>query len=585
MIAIKSIPHLYKRGDKFYLRIVLPSECKSSELWLSLKTNCYKLARHLILKLSNHIEALKLLNTSDVTLMERLYKKIRDRMKKDLDYEIIDSLCNDYEANGYERSIRLKYEFTEFPSSEGCSELIKEFLSLVPRNDCDALIEFNLKACHLEELQSHEDMVAYLTFVSWKRYQLYKLGYIQIDDKVYDFLACMLLEQKGIGYDVSTPVFNAFKDKLKDSVDLTEDHNHKIFSGTAQERREASRLLNKKAPVQEYSGHGAIAVNEEKPPLFSEVYSEFMEYKINKANLSAKMQSNYEQYFAMWSSFNEDKPISEYIRKDIRLYIDACFELPTSNKKPYNTMDWDEKFNCDVPTDDRLAPKTVHSQYKWLQGLFRFASDELRGYIDETPCKINVTFKARPRGEFSQSEVKSLLGYEQGTDTHWLIKLGAYTGARQGELINLMKSDLILDKESGVYYLSINDAEEGKSLKTANARRKIPLHSDIRDSFIQYVEALRRDRIFEIKQKRFQHLFPTIMNQLQINRENEDGEWRSYHSLRHFFITSALSKGCSPVQLQMVVGHEKQKLGVTESYMHKRMELNDAQTVVDSVVI
>jgi integrase len=411
------------------------------------------------------------------------------------------------------------------------------------------------------------------------------LGYGQLDNKAYHLIACYLLEEKGLRYDSSSPVFNAFKDELKESVDLMHDYNQKIFSGTAQERREASRLLNKKAPVQEFSGHGAIVVDEEKPPLFSEVYSEFMEYKINKANLSGKMQSNYEQYFAMWSSFNEDKPISEYIRKDIRLYIDACFELPTSNKKPYNTMDWDEKFNCDVPTDDRLAPKTVHSQYKWLQGLFRFASDELRGYIDETPCKINVTFKARPRGEFSQSEVKSLLGYEQGTDTHWLIKLGAYTGARQGELINLMKSDLILDKESGVYYLSINDAEEGKSLKTANARRKIPLHSDIRDSFIQYVEALRRDRIFDIKQKRFQHLFPTIMSQLQINRENENGEWRSYHSLRHFFITSALSKGCSPVLLQMVVGHEKQKLGVTQNYMHKRMELKDAQKVVDSVVV
>jgi integrase len=428
-------------------------------------------------------------------------------------------------------------------------------------------------------------MVAYLTFVSWKRYQLYKLGYKQIDDNAYYLFARFFLEDKGIGYDVSTPVFNAFKDRLKDSVDLTEDYNHKIFSGTAQDRREASRLLNKKAPVQELSGHGAIVVDEEKPPLFSEIYSEFMEYKIKKVNLSGKMQSSYEQYFAMWSSFNEDKPISEYSRKDIRLYIDACFELPKSIKKPYNTMDWDEKFNCDVPTDDRLAPRTVQSQYKWLQGLFSFARDELRGYIDKSPCDISVTFEARPRGDFSQSEVKRLLEYKQSSDPHWLIKLGAYTGARQGELINLMKSDLILDEESGVYYLSINDEGEGKSLKTTNARRKIPLHSDIRASFIEYVESLPRDNIFEIKQKRFQQLFPNIMGELGISRENEDGEWRSYHSLRHFFITSASNKVCSPILLQMIVGHERQKLGVTENYMHMRMDLKEAQKVVDSVIV
>jgi integrase len=75
------------------------------------------------------------------------------------------------------------------------------------------------------------------------------------------------------------------------------------------------------------------------------------------------------------------------------------------------------------------------------------------------------------------------------------------------------------------------------------------------------------------------------MGELGISRENEDGEWRSYHSLRHFFITSASNKVCSPILLQMIVGHERQKLGVTENYMHMRMDLKEAQKVVDSVVV
>lgn len=585
MIAIKSVPHLYKRGDKFYLRIVLPKECKSNECWLSLKTNCYKLARHLILKLSNHIEALKLLNASDVSLMDRLYKKIRARMKKDLDYAIIDSLCNEYEAKAYDASMPLKHEFTEFPSSEGCSSLMKQFLSLVPHNDSDALIKFDLQECHLDEIQSKEDLAAYKRFILWRRHRCYELGYGELNAKVYYMFACYLLEDKGIGYDVSTPVFNAFKEKLKDSVDLMNQYTQKSYLGTAEERRKAAELLNKKSPVQELPRHKVITIDEEKPPLFSDVYSQFMEYKIRKEGLKEKMQRDYKQYFAMWSSFNKDKPISDYDRRDIRLYIEACFELPKSNKKPYNTMDWDEKFNCDVPTDDRLAHKTVQSQYKWLQGLFSFARDELRGYIDKSPCDINVTFKARPRGEFSQSEVKSLLTYRPDSDIHWLIKLGAYTGARQGELINLTKDDIKLDEKTGVYYLSINDEGESKSLKTHNARRKIPIHSDIKTSLIEYIESLGQNTLFSIKQRRFQQLFPTIMSELQINRENEEGEWRSFHSLRHFFITSAMSKGCSPVLLQMIVGHEKQKLGVTQSYMHTRMDFKNAQTVVDSVVI
>lgn len=585
MIAIKSVPHLYKRGDKFYLRIALPSECKSSECWLSLKTDCYKLARHLILKLSNHIEALKLLNAADVSLMDRLYKKIQDRMKKDLDYEIIDSLCNEYEAKAYEASMPLKHEFKEFPSSEGCSVLIKQFLSLVPRNNRDDLMGFDLQKCHLDEIQSKEDLAAYRQFSYWKRHRLYELGYGQLDNKAYHLIACYLLEEKGLRYDSSSPVFDAFKDELKESVDLMHDYNQKIFSGTAQERREASRLLNKKAPVQDFSGHGAIVVDEERPPLFSEIYSQFMEYKINKVNLSGKMQSDYKQYMAMWSSFNADKPINEYTRKEIRVYIDACFELPKSNMKPYNSMSWDEKFECDVPSDERIAPKTVHSQYKWLQGVFSFAGDELRGYVKETPCNINVEFKERPRGEFSQKEVRQLITFEQNNETSWLIKLGAYTGARQGELINLTKDDIKLDDDTGILYISINDEGEGKSLKTHNARRKIPIHPDIKKALIEYIGTLNQDKLFTLKQKRFQQLFPTIMSQFSISRENELGHWRSFHSLRHFFITSAMSGGCSDVLLQALVGHERQKLGVTESYLHARSDLKKALEIVESVEI
>lgn len=56
--------------------------------------------------------------------------------------------------------------------------------------------------------------------------------------------------------------------------------------------------------------------------------------------------------------------------------------------------------------------------------------------------------------------------------------LMTYTGARREEVAQLLVSDLEQDAESGVWCLAIRPGD-GKSLKTASNRRKVPLHDDL----------------------------------------------------------------------------------------------------------
>ena len=62
----------------------------------------------------------------------------------------------------------------------------------------------------------------------------------------------------------------------------------------------------------------------------------------------------------------------------------------------------------------------------------------------------------------------------------WLVMLGAYTGARAGELCELTVDDV--RETDGVHYLTIRTG------KTESAARAIPLHRQlIKAGFLRYV--------------------------------------------------------------------------------------------------
>lgn len=67
---------------------------------------------------------------------------------------------------------------------------------------------------------------------------------------------------------------------------------------------------------------------------------------------------------------------------------------------------------------------------------------------------------------------------DYGQALYWLPLLMAYTGARREEVAQLLVSDVEQDEQSGVWCIAIRPGE-GKSLKTASSRRRVPLHDDL----------------------------------------------------------------------------------------------------------
>ncbi len=155
---------------------------------------------------------------------------------------------------------------------------------------------------------------------------------------------------------------------------------------------------------------------------------------------------------------------------------------------------------------------------------------------------------------------------------YWLPLLGLLTGGRINELSQLYLDD-IRRSESGVWYVDFNLAqpdkldEPDKSLKTINAVRVVPMHLDlVRLGLPEYVAALRKAG--------YTRLFPELKRDSIKGYGKPAGSWfnerflgvklgierngmKTFHSLRHCFVTAIERLGLPERVQAQLAGHER----------------------------
>jgi len=99
--------------------------------------------------------------------------------------------------------------------------------------------------------------------------------------------------------------------------------------------------------------------------------------------------------------------------------------------------------------------------------------------------------------------------------------------------------------------------------------------------FLDFIESA-SDRVFdELKPQAVTGWFARFRDGLGIERFDDFGNRKVFHSFRHTFVT--LSRPNNPIDhVQQVVGHEKMSAGTTDRYSH-RLPVADVLGVVDSI--
>lgn len=149
------------------------------------------------------------------------------------------------------------------------------------------------------------------------------------------------------------------------------------------------------------------------------------------------------------------------------------------------------------------SSKTARDRMNWLLSLLKFAAQDLE-WLPKHPwlglsIDAKTTNKRRP---WKLDELQRFFALplftaydlptmaKAGKDAaYWVPLLGLFTGARIGELCQLQVEDI--DTEVGVMH--IRDDAEGQQLKTENAARTIPVHSElVRLGFLEFVNQCKR---------------------------------------------------------------------------------------------
>ena len=122
-------------------------------------------------------------------------------------------------------------------------------------------------------------------------------------------------------------------------------------------------------------------------------------------------------------------------------------------------------------------------------------------------------------------------------------------------------------------------------MRDSGPKRLIPLLNALIDAgFIEYVKSC-EDRVFyELSNVEVvTGWMPRHMASLSIPPTNEFDHIRSFHSLRHTFITKSMSEPNVNINLlQQVVGHEISSFGITSNYTHKVTDIKNLIPIIDA---
>lgn len=158
--------------------------------------------------------------------------------------------------------------------------------------------------------------------------------------------------------------------------------------------------------------------------------------------------------------------------------------------------------------------------------------------------------------------------YQMPTDSragldaaYWVPLLGLYTGARIGELCQLMTSDVSEESPGMLVILIKAEADEGQKLKNDNSYRAVPVHSALGElGFADYWRA--------VSNAGARRLFPALRITGKNGPGNALGTWFSgfktkqgfgpnkvFHSFRHTFATDLDETEAKESHIDALTGH------------------------------
>ena len=238
----------------------------------------------------------------------------------------------------------------------------------------------------------------------------------------------------------------------------------------------------------------------------SALIAEFME-ELNRQALASQTKEAYGASLALFQEVLGDIELRDLTKE--RLYhckSDMLLLPPNRNKSPESrNLDMAELLQRQKNLRDTkgllkvMTNRTFNNHWGRLSAMLRWAVDNGRHSANlAAGMELADKRKGKTRSSFDSEDLQTIFqsehfvpgGYRFASE-YWVPVLAVHTGARVGEIAQLLIVDIAT--EGGTPYIDINDdGDPAKSIKNEASRRRVPIHTVIRDSFSAFVEAQRR---------------------------------------------------------------------------------------------
>ncbi|WP_462112387.1 site-specific integrase [Campylobacter concisus] len=292
--------------------------------------------------------------------------------------------------------------------------------------------------------------------------------------------------------------------------------------------------------------------------------------------------------------FNEDTPVYRITRDNLLEFRDLLYKIPTklAQKSRYKDKSLSQILKLGEK-DDKLSEPTIQKYMIRVIQFFNYCLDS--GYIGKSiTAKMNVKIGIDPSERavlpYEASEARKIFeivtGIKQSgkspssrieaSELYYVTMIAAYSGMRIKEITQLHKEDIVL--KDGIYCFNIN-TNDGKTTKTKNSIRFVPIHSKLIDlGLLEYVNSKKSGNIFKVSNKDFSEIFRSQIQRKFIDKDSK----KTFYSFRHYFIDYLVQREVEANLIAQIVGHEKQYKILLNTYA-KPINANTLKSKVEMV--
>lgn len=244
--------------------------------------------------------------------------------------------------------------------------------------------------------------------------------------------------------------------------------------------------------------------------------------------------------------------------------------FPNISRLPYKNMTFEELINLEeVPEEMVISTDTQCKYLKIVKQFFKFLLES--GLVNHNPCSLLIMpdSDSKKREPFTKEDIDILFNeFESLDDRKYIYYTLAYTGMRPSEF---WKCKIAYEDE--IFYFDLTD--KSLNLKTANSKRKIPLHNKLVELGIQDKLKFLQD---EFKQASISNYFNKNIKTLLENEES-----KIMYSFRHTVATELKRADVDMDKISEILGHSYENSSVTKTTYANPYSLQQLKEAIENL--